>query len=528
MNRVSIPVVMMAAVSFYVGIFYLWVFFGRRSDREKLSFSITCFIVAFYDIFCAGLYNSGSLADGMMWQRLQFASLAMLSIAVIWFLYDFTGHRFNMIFYILASYFTILFILGLAVQNELTLSLDNPMVKHIRIDGMRIVYYEVDPGIIYKIQYVSMMAGFAWILYLVIRDYIKGNRRIRPLLVSLIIFFAAGINDVLVGAAVYPFIYLIEYVYMIIIISMAQVLITRFFDLNTEVAELNINLERKVEERTEELHSAMEELEAMNDRLVQTNTSLEEAHRVASLDMAMAAEVQASLFPKQRPDSDEWDVAFACRPKSGVSGDLYDFYMTGGKLRGLSLFDVSGHGISAGLLTLLAKSILARNFFGRLDAGLGTVIKQVNADLRSEIRNADHYLSGILLRITNDTVEYVNAGHHDLLLRRAGRAVARVRPPDREQRGSFLGLDSMDGEFDVIRFRLSGNDVLLLYTDGLDEGMNAEKQGFGLKRIMSAFDASPGGSAEEILNCILREFYDYLGENRPQDDLTVIVVKRIA
>jgi phosphoserine phosphatase RsbU/P len=528
MNRVSIPVAMMAAVSFYVGVYYLWIFFGRRSDREKLSFSVLCFIVACYDIFCAGLYNSGSLAEGIFWQRLQFASLAMLSIGVLWFFYDFTRKRFNLVFYGLASFFAILLVLGLTVQNELTLSMAHPMVKHFSIAGIRIDYYEVDPGIICKIQYASMMAGFAWILYLVVRDYLKGNRRIRPLLVSLVVFFVAGVNDIMVGTNVYPFIYLIEYVYLIIIVSMAQVLINRFFDLHAEVAELNVNLERKVEERTEELHSAMEELEAVNDQLLKSNRSLEDAHRAASLDMAMAADVQAGLFPKMGPDTAEWDIAFTCRPKAGVSGDLYDFYMTEGRLRGISLFDVSGHGVSAGLLTLLAKSILGRNFSAQLDAGLGKVIKQVNADLRSEISDVDQYLSGILLRFTDDTVEYVNAGHHDLLIRRAGRAAARVRPSDREQRGTFLGLDSMEGEFDVIRFKMSENDALLLYTDGLDESVNHEKKSFGIQRILSALDDSPAGSADEILAFILNQFNEFIGENKPQDDLTVIVLKRTA
>jgi phosphoserine phosphatase RsbU/P len=308
---------------------------------------------------------------------------------------------------------------------------------------------------------------------------------------------------------------------------MAQILMNRFFDLHTEVAELNVNLEKKVVERTEELQAAMEELEAMNDRLVQTNHSLEDAQRIASIDMAMAADVQASLFPKQPPVSDEWDVAFAYKPLAGVSGDLYDFYMIEGRLRGISLFDVTGHGVSAGLLTLLSKSILGRNVIGLNASGLGAIVEKVNADLRSELSNVDHFLSGIVLRFMDDTVEYVNAGHPDLLIKRAGRGVFPVKPADREMRGSILGLEAISGGFDVVKFRMAQGDVLLLYTDGLDESMNTAREHFGVQRIMRAFDEAPAGSAREALVFILDQFYTYIGGQAPQDDLTAIVVKRI-
>ncbi len=529
MNWLSVPVFMSASVSLYVGFYYLWIYFRRRSEKEQRSFAVTCFIVAAYDLFCAGLYNAQNLADGMFWQRLQFASLALLCIAVIWFLFDFSHYRIGRIFFIIAGYFFLLFILGLVIRNELTLSVNNPMLKPVRLGELiNITYQEVDPGHIYKIQYISMMAGYVWILYLIIKDYVSGNRKILPLLISFIIFFVAAVNDVLVGAAVYPFIYVIEYAYIIIILSMAQILMSRFIRLQQEVAELNRNLEQKVIDRTEELRAAMEELEAINERLVHANAELEEAQRVASLDMTMAAGVQESLFPKGVPASEEWDIAFSYLPKSGVSGDLYDFYLNKNKLIGCSLFDVSGHGISAGIFTLLARSILGRNFTQMKSAGLGRVVEKVNTDLKSEINDVDNYLSGIVLRFKDDRVEYVNAGHHELLIRRAAKGrVSAVKPPDRNQRGTILGTDAISDDFDVVQFRMAQDDVLLLYTDGLDESSNESSEQFGQRRIMDSFEKCPGGPAQVILDHILDEFYQFLGLKPPGDDCTVIVVRRL-
>lgn len=528
MNWVSLPVFMSASVSFYVGCYYLWMYFRRRSDKVQRSFAVTCFVVAVYDFFCAGLYNAQTLADGMFWQRLQFASLALLCIAVLWFLFDFSHYRIGAVFFIIGGYFVIIFILGLVVRNELTLSLNNPMLKQIRLgDLASITYQEADPGLIYKIQYISMMAGYVWILYLIVKDYASGNRKILPLLISFVIFFIAAVNDVLVGAAVYSFIYMIEYAYIIIILSMAQILMSRFIRLQQEVAELNRNLEQKVINRTEELRAAMEELEAINERLVHTNAELEEAQRVASMDTAMAAGVQEGLFPKEAPQSDEWDIAFSYRPKSGVSGDLYDFYIDENRLAGLSLFDVSGHGISAGIFTLLAKSILGRNFSLMKNAGLGRIIERVNRDLKSEISGVDNYLSGIMLRFRDDRVEYVNAGHHVMLLRRASTGkVSAVKPPDRDQRGTILGTDAISGGFDVVQFRMARGDVLLLYTDGLYESMNEASEQYGLERIMISLAEGGRNAAAAILDHVMNKFHSFLESRQPGDDCTVIVARR--
>jgi sigma-B regulation protein RsbU (phosphoserine phosphatase) len=70
---------------------------------------------------------------------------------------------------------------------------------------------------------------------------------------------------------------------------------------------------------------------------------------------------------------------------SGVSGDLYDFYQKEGRLTGLSLFDVSGHGIASGLITLLARSVILRVFMEAGTARLGEVRQKINSQLIEEL-----------------------------------------------------------------------------------------------------------------------------------------------
>lgn len=244
----------MAAVSLYVGFYYFWMYVRRRLEIENLAFAASCLSIALYDVFCAGLYNAASPEQGMFWQRCQFASLCVFTISVSWFFYFLTRFRTRIPFIAITALLSLFFLLGITVRNEWTLSASHPYIKYISIAGISIVYNEVDPGIIYAFQYTSMMLIGLFLFYVLLYHYRNDEEpRVRPIIFSMVPFLAASINDTLVGAGVYPFIYLTEYAYMFIIFSMAHVLQNRFIDLHREVEELTHQLEEKVNDRTMEL-----------------------------------------------------------------------------------------------------------------------------------------------------------------------------------------------------------------------------------------------------------------------------------
>jgi PAS domain S-box-containing protein len=125
------------------------------------------------------------------------------------------------------------------------------------------------------------------------------------------------------------------------------------------------------------------ELKHQEAELKQANKELRARQRIAELEMNIASNIQSQLFPKEPPFSNDWDIAFVFKPLMGVSGDFYDFYEDDGILKGLSLFDVAGHGISSGLITLLARSIISRHFNEMTDHNLARVIKNIKVHLVS-------------------------------------------------------------------------------------------------------------------------------------------------
>ncbi len=268
-------------------------------------------------------------------------------------------------------------------------------------------------------------------------------------------------------------------------------------------------------------------LEALNDELMYTNRKLQEARIAAERDMLMAINVQSDLFPQTAPESDEWDIAFYFLPASGISGDMYDFYSTDSKLMGVSLFDVSGHGISSGLISILAKSVISRNFHRHTPLRLTELMKRINDDLVEDIGGLDHYLTGILLRFQGDVVEYINAGHPDLLYKKTSpHKVMSVKQKGKDEKSFFLGVRGVAMEYDSIRFRVFPGDTLFLFSDALMESKNIDKVPFGMNGITSALMNAPDGSAAEILNHVIQSRNTFGVDDSRPDDLTVIVLKR--
>ncbi|MBN2160307.1 MAG: SpoIIE family protein phosphatase [Spirochaetes bacterium] len=301
------------------------------------------------------------------------------------------------------------------------------------------------------------------------------------------------------------------------------------------ITDYRQNLEQKVEQRTKELSDAKEEveaanaeLEAMNDNLVQVNRELEDANVRYRKDMKMAGNVQNAFLPKKPPSSAEYEVAFVFKPASEVSGDFYDFYIDNGMLTGAGIFDVSGHGISSGLLTLLARSIIFRNFISMKDQKIGAIMNSINRDLIGEIGHSGMYLTGILLRFTEGMVEYANSGHPDMLFwsekdRRTGKVVA----PEGSIIGPFLGVDILEKEFKSIKIRLTPGDCLLLYTDSLIESKNSEGEQYDEKRLTASLKEARGGPAGEMLDHVIKEFFNFMGkENELKDDITAVLIRK--
>jgi len=285
-----------------------------------------------------------------------------------------------------------------------------------------------------------------------------------------------------------------------------------------------------IQEKVETLEAKTEEMEVINVIVNESNKRLEDAKRIADRDMEMAINVQYRFFMSQSPSTNLWDTAFVFRPASGVSGDLYDFYLVDGELQGLSLFDVSGHGIASGLITMLAKAIVFRHFNDMQHAELHEIMMKINKELIDQINNVDNYLTGIILRLDNENnmIHYVNAGHPDLLMRKYKTGeVFSVGDEIEDYRGNFLGIEILARDYRQIKVEVESGDAVILYSDCFFDAMNNEHERFGMERIKAAIKGvHPAGSAKEMMDSIMNSFDNFVQDHRLSDDLTVIILKK--
>lgn len=219
MNDIAIPPLISAGIMIYVGFSHLLLYVRRRSHREDLAFAAVGVTAGLYAICAAGLYDVDSVAEGVVWQRWQVSAMALFSITFLWFIHEYTHSKTEPLLYGLAGFYLASIPVQLLSRKASTWDVNTPAIKE--IPWLNVTYYEASAG-----WYTTLMAASILLAGLyVFRRVFHYHRQTQPgksyLLVSvLVLFFAAAANDMLVSWGVYPFIYLLEYGFIVLVIFM--------------------------------------------------------------------------------------------------------------------------------------------------------------------------------------------------------------------------------------------------------------------------------------------------------------------
>ena len=309
-----------------------------------------------------------------------------------------------------------------------------------------------------------------------------------------------------------------------VILAFIFILSIRYNEIFKRVEYLNSNLEKEIEERTH--------------RLPESNDKLEAERRQVQADMNFAIHVQEAFFKQPDFKMNGWELVMKTQPASGISGDMFDVYHIGNVLEGISLFDVSGHGIAAGLVTMLCKNIIAQDFRDGLYSGethedLGTVMENINRSVITAKGDIENYLTGILLRLDNSPegepchAELTNAGSPvPLLYVKKEQKCVEIKTHNPSSQYGMVGIRGLDVSFPPQQFDIAPEDALVLYTDGITEAENSAHEQFGKERLAKAIVAAGSVSASARLNFILNELKTFTDGVPFADDITLIVLQR--
>lgn len=227
--------------------------------------------------------------------------------------------------------------------------------------------------------------------------------------------------------------------------------------------------------------------------------------------------VQRALMPEDPPLMRGWDVWLFTRPANDVGGDLVDHLPVGDRTR-IVLADVAGKALPAALLMAKVQATL-RALVTEV-ASLSGLAERTNTILcRDGLPN--RFATMVYLDVAADSghVSLVNAGHQPPLVVSG--------PSFHELPRGGMALGMMPGatyaEQDV---DLRPGDILLVYSDGVTEAMNTAGEFFGDERLRALLPTVSGLPAERIGRRLLEAVDTFVGEGRPYDDLSLIVLRR--
>ncbi|MEO6324207.1 MAG: SpoIIE family protein phosphatase [Thermoanaerobaculia bacterium] len=240
-------------------------------------------------------------------------------------------------------------------------------------------------------------------------------------------------------------------------------------------------------------------------------------------DLEIARDIQRSLFPRELPHIEGVEFFGVSLPARVVGGDFYDFLEVDGSgagRLGLVLGDVSGKSIPASLLMVAAKEIVYARAMH--DPDPATVFRESNKRVYDIKRKMFVALSYFLFDPRSLSLHYAVGGQPMPLLLREGADEAVDLPAPRAR----LPLGALrDVVYDAPTFFLRRGDLLLFYTDGLNEAMSTEMSVYGDERLKASLARHAGQPLSVIADELMEDIRQFTFGAEQYDDQTFVLMR---
>jgi serine phosphatase RsbU (regulator of sigma subunit) len=234
-----------------------------------------------------------------------------------------------------------------------------------------------------------------------------------------------------------------------------------------------------------------------------------------------AAQVQRRLCAPRELNRGEFEVAGEIFPVRHLSGDFFKVMELGSTALGLAVGDIAGKGLTAGIWQAHMMGLIQRA--ARRHVNPAEAVAEVNRELCQD-KGEPPITALFFARIDLRTSElfYCNAGLPSPLLLRGNTKIERL-----DKGGPILGAVK-DGSFDLGRVLLEAGDMLVTYSDGVTECRDPLDREFDMERLTAAAIAVCTENANKALFSLLGTVLDFADSCSPNDDLTLLVVRRRA
>lgn len=351
---------------------------------------------------------------------------------------------------------------------------------------------------------ISTMILIVYVLLGIIKAAYYKRDEIFLFLIGFIILLLVTMNDILFFMRLIHTVQLSQYGMFIFVIFQSLVLSVRFSKAFVENERLNENLELTVEKRSKELSETMDNLKILNKQNLD--------------DLTIAQNIQVRLVPTQFTDYNNLEFSSIYLPMDQLGGDLFDYYIIDEHRIGCMILDVCGHGVPAALITIMAKILFHNGFRETTDTK--ELIEYVNNQLYDTIKETGDYLTAFLCIIDTDKMqlEYCNAGHNEIYIINDGKIKHIL-----ENSAPVVGV-LPDLEFPTEVIDLTNDDRLVLYTDGVVEAMDINRNLYGIDRFKQQMNSCYKLSGSEFILNLISDIMHFKGHSDASDDIAIIAI----
>ena len=253
-----------------------------------------------------------------------------------------------------------------------------------------------------------------------------------------------------------------------------------------------------------------------NDQQLQEVLRVRERER----EMEIAKDIQSGLLPTDFSNLKDIAIAGLCVPAHQVGGDYYDFIKRPNNVYDLVIADVSGHNIGSALIMAETRTFI----HAKLDdiKKPADMLVSLNDYFLIDLDHSELFVTMFYLQYNSKSriLTYGNAGHNPpLIWRRESQSIESL-----DAEGLIFGIKK-DVTFEQKTTTLEIGDVLFLYTDGIVEAENHNREFFGINRLKKLLQESIDLPAQELIDHIMNQVRIFTGVRHFNDDITMVVMK---
>ena len=267
--------------------------------------------------------------------------------------------------------------------------------------------------------------------------------------------------------------------------------------------------------------SAIVEKGRLYTELDEQKTIIERQNAAMTRELNLARQVQQALIPDRAPEVPGFEIAFAYEPAIQVGGDVLDVIPVDEHRTVLFVADAMGHGVPAALVMSVVKASLSAAVDG--DAQPAAVLDSINRALVNLFGFGFVTAACGLVDSETRAAELALAGHAPPMWFHAETGEV---TGDGEG-GLPLGLDA-GAQYTPVQIELTPGDLLLFYTDGIIEAMDADERQYGTECLAERVRSGARGELSRLLDDVRADLEHHLAGRQPTDDVTLLAVKLTA